>query len=99
MIEISKYLSKRIFSMKFRARVEVALKLGHSDPEGETTKQAVGELNYPVKSVSVSKVYEVLLEAKSKEEAKRLVDEMCKRLLANPVKDNYSFEVEEEKAR
>lgn len=82
-------------SMKYRAKVEVELKPGHSDPEGETTRQSLSELNYPVKSVGVSKVYEIVLEAKSLSEAKKMVDDMCKRLLANPVKDNYSFDVEE----
>jgi phosphoribosylformylglycinamidine synthase PurS subunit len=81
--------------MKFHARVEVNLKPGHSDPEGETTKQSLSELNYAVHSVNVSKVYELVLEAKSVAEAQRQVDEMCKRLLANPVKDNYRFEIEE----
>jgi len=83
--------------MKYQAKVEVGLKPGHSDPEGETTKQALKELRYAVKSVGVSKVYEIALEAKSFAEAKRLVDEMCRRLLANPVKDNYRFEIEEMK--
>lgn len=83
--------------MRYRAKVEVALKPGHSDPEGETTKQALVELKYPVKSIGVRKVYKILLEAKSLAEAKRLLDEMCKRLLANPVKDNYRFEIEEVK--
>jgi len=83
--------------MRFKAKVEVGLKPGHSDPEGETTKQALDELKYPVKSVGVSKVYEIVLEARSLSEAKHLVDEMCKRLLANPVKDNYRFEIEEVK--
>ena len=83
--------------MKFRARIEVNLKPGHSDPEGETTKQSLSELNYAVHSVNVSKVYEIVLEAKSLAEAKKQVDEMCKRLLANPVKDNYCFEIEETK--
>jgi phosphoribosylformylglycinamidine synthase len=83
--------------MKFRARVEVNLKLGYSDPEGETTKQSLSELNYAVHSVNVSKVYELVLEAKSLVAAKKQVDEMCKRLLANPVKDNYRFEIEETK--
>jgi len=82
-------------SMKYQAKIEVGLKPGHSDPEGETTKQSLSELNYPVKSVGVSKVYEVVLEAKSLNDAKKMVDDMCKRLLANPVKDNYRFEVEE----
>jgi phosphoribosylformylglycinamidine synthase PurS subunit len=81
--------------MKYRARVEVGLKQGHSDPEGETAKQSLSELNYPVESVGVSKVYEIVLEAKTLSEAKKMVEDMCKRLLANPVKDNYRFEIEE----
>lgn len=81
--------------MKYKARVEVGLKLGHSDPEGETTRQSLAELNYPVQSVKIAKVYEILLEAKNSAAAKKMLDDMCKRLLANPVKDNYCFEVEE----
>ena len=83
--------------MKYRAKVEVGLKPGHSDPEGETTRLSLAELKYQVKSVGVSKVYEISLEARSLTEAKRLVDEMCRRLLANPVKDNYHFQIEEVK--
>ena len=81
--------------MEYIARVEVSLKPGHSDPEGETTRASLSELNYPVKSVKVSKVYEIRLEAGSLEEAEKYVDEMCRRLLANPVKDNYAFKLEE----
>jgi len=81
--------------MNYRARVEVGLKPGHSDPEGETTKQSLCELNFPVKSVGVSKVYTIVLEAKNLTEAKKMVDDVCKRLLANPVKDNYGFNIEE----
>jgi len=83
--------------MRYWAKVEVGLKPGHSDPEGETTKQALLGFKYPVKSVGVSKVYEIVLETRSLAEAKRLVDDMCRRLLANPVKDNYRFEIEEMK--
>ena len=81
--------------MKYIARVEVSLKPGHSDPEGETTRASLLELNYSVEEVRVSKVYTILMEAKSIEEAKRQVEEMCRRLLANPVKDDYRINVEE----
>jgi len=81
--------------MQYVARVEVGLKPGHSDPEGETTKDSLTELNYPVGSVKVSKVYELYIEASTLEDAKKMVDEMCRRLLANPVKDNYTISVEE----
>jgi len=83
--------------MRYKARIEVGLKPGHSDPEGEMTSQSLRELKYLVKSVSVSKVYEIYFEASSMEEAQKQVDEMCRRLLANPTKDNYRFEIEEAK--
>ena len=83
--------------MKYRLRIEVSLKLGHSDPEGETTARLLKELGYKAEAVNVSKVYRVILEAKSAKEAETKAEEMCKRLLANPTKDNYAIVIEEEK--
>lgn len=82
--------------MKYRLRIEVGLKHGHSDPEGETTGQLLRELAYKVETVNVSKVYNIILEAASRKQAETKADEMCKRLLANPTKDNYSVAIEEE---
>jgi phosphoribosylformylglycinamidine synthase PurS subunit len=83
--------------MMYRTKIEVGLKPGHSDPEGEMTGQSLRELKYSVKSVGVSKVYEVYFEANSREEAEKQAEEMCRRLLANPIKDDYRFEIEEAK--
>lgn len=83
--------------MKCRLRIEVSLKPGHSDPEGETTARLLKELGYKVEAVNVSKVYNVILEAESKKEAEIKAYEMCRRLLANPTKDNYEIVIEEEK--
>ena len=81
----------------YRARIEVSLKPGHSDPEGEMTAQSLKELKFSVKKANVSKVYVVVFEAESKQKAEEAVEEMCRKLLANPTKDNYSFKIEEEK--
>jgi phosphoribosylformylglycinamidine synthase PurS subunit len=81
----------------YRARIQVILKPGHSDPEGEMTGQSLRELKFSVKEVSVSKVYTIVLEAESREKAEEAVEEMCRRLLANPTKDNYRYEIEEAK--
>jgi phosphoribosylformylglycinamidine synthase len=81
--------------MRYIARVEVNLKPGHSDPEGETTREALLELNYPVDSVRVGKVYEIIFEASSIDDARMKVEEMCRRILANPVKDDYKYSMEE----
>lgn len=81
--------------MLYKARVEVSLKPGHSDPEGETTTRSLQELGYLVRSVAVSKMYTITLSANFKKDAQKKVEEMCKKLLANPTKDNYIFQVEE----
>jgi phosphoribosylformylglycinamidine synthase PurS subunit len=83
--------------MKYRAKIEVSLKPGHSDPEGETAARLLQELSYPVNAVNVSKVYTIFLEAPTPKEAKAKAEEMCKRLLANPTKDNYAIAIEEQK--
>jgi len=48
-----------------------------------------------VTTVRSSKAYEVSFEAQGKEEAERSLDEMCRRLLTNPTKDDYSYEISE----
>ncbi len=83
--------------MKFRLKIEVALKPGHSDPEGETVSWLLKELGYRVDVVNVSKIYSVFLEARSLQEAHAKAEEMCRRLLANPTKDNYIITVEEQR--
>ena len=81
----------------YRAKIEVSLKPGHSDPEGEMTSQSLKELKFSASKVNVSKVYTVVFEAKNVQEAEKAVEEMCRRLLANPTKDNYSYTIEEAK--
>ncbi len=83
--------------MKYAAKIEVGLKPGHSNPEGETTARLLVELGYKVEAVDVSKVYTVTLEAASQKDAKAKAEEMSKRLLANPTKDSYTISVVESK--
>jgi phosphoribosylformylglycinamidine synthase len=82
-------------TMRYRARIEIKLKLGHSDPEGETTSRLLKELGYRVGSVNVGKIYQIILEARSSKEAEAKAEEMCRRLLANPTKDDYLIMIEE----
>ena len=82
--------------MKYCAKIEVSLRPGHSDPEGETAARLLKELGYTVEAVNVSKVYTILLEAETLSEAQAKAEEMCKRLLANPTKDNYTIAIEEQ---
>jgi len=83
--------------MKYRAKIEVSLKPGHADPEGNTTRRLLKELGYSVEAVMVSKVYNVQLDVANLKEAKTKAEEMAKRLLANPTKDNFTITIEEQR--
>ena len=80
--------------MKFKARIEVKLRRESTDPESETIKKSLLDLSFQVSQVKVSKVYEITLEAGTKKDAESIVRTMCNRLLVNPSKDEYKFEVE-----
>ena len=82
--------------MKYCLKIEVSLKPGHSDPEGGTNSNLLKGMGYDVKTANVSQVYTILLEAKNSQGAKLKGIEMCKKLLANPTKDNYSIVIEEQ---
>ncbi len=81
--------------MKFKALVYVTLKAGYSDPEGETTAHALRGLGYSVNDVRSSKAYELTIDAADQAKSEKLRDEMWRRLLTNPTKDNYRFEISE----
>ncbi|MGC8948824.1 MAG: phosphoribosylformylglycinamidine synthase subunit PurS [Thermoprotei archaeon] len=77
----------------FIAKIEVWLKEGLVDAEGKAITEALNDLRYPIIDVSVGKIYKLLINAADEEHAYKIVDEICKRLLTNPVKDRYSFTV------
>ncbi len=77
--------------MKFDADIKIKLKPGVMDAEGETVAKSLKLLGYPVDKVASVKVYKVTVDAKTKEEAKKLLDDACKKLLANPVIQDYSI--------
>ena len=79
----------------YKVKVEVVLRSGHSDPEGDTTAEVLRDLGYPVEGVKVNKIYTITLRASTPGEAEQLADDMARRLLANPTKDIYTIQVEE----
>ncbi|MGQ9759933.1 MAG: phosphoribosylformylglycinamidine synthase subunit PurS [Candidatus Methanomethylicaceae archaeon] len=74
-------------------KVEVRLKRGHFDPEGDVTTRSLRDLGFPVRKVRVSKVYTIEMDVSNEDTALRKAQEMCRRLLANPTKDDFSVEV------
>jgi len=74
--------------------VNVTLKAGIADPQGQTIERALPALGYDgVRDVRVGKMIELQVEASDETEAKRRVEEMCERLLANPVIEAYEVTI------
>ncbi len=79
-----------------RAKIYVTLKRGVLDPQGETVKGALEALGFAgVKDVRIGKFMVITLNDVSREDARRRVGEMCKKFLANPVIEDFRFELEE----
>ena len=80
--------------MSYLARVDVMLKPGISDPQGQTIERALPVLGYEgVTGVRVGKRIQLEVDASTPDEAKSKVEEMCERLLANPVIESYEVSI------
>jgi phosphoribosylformylglycinamidine synthase len=76
-----------------KVRVLVRLKAGILDVQGAAVKRALGGLGFDdVADLRVGKVIELDVNAASVRDARARVDEMCRKLLANPVLEDYSIE-------
>jgi phosphoribosylformylglycinamidine synthase len=78
-----------------KARVTVTLKTGVLDPQGKAIAHALGSLGIDgVNDVRQGKYIEVELAETDPERARATLERMCKELLANPVVENYRYELE-----
>jgi len=80
-----------------KAYVYVTLKKSVLDPQGKTVAKALETLGFnEVNDVRIGKYLVLTLDTNNQEVAKERVNEMCERLLANTVIEEYSFELKEE---
>ncbi|HTN70438.1 MAG TPA: phosphoribosylformylglycinamidine synthase subunit PurS [Methylomirabilota bacterium] len=78
-----------------RVKIFVSLKNGVLDPQGKAIERSLHTLGYPeVKDVRMGKYLELNIEASSPSAAEARIREMCDKLLANPVIEDYRFEIE-----
>ncbi len=73
------------------AEVKIKLKKGVADPEGANTKKTLELLGFDIADVKSVKVFEIHLSTDNRDEARQKVEEMCQKLLANPVIHEYSI--------
>jgi phosphoribosylformylglycinamidine synthase subunit PurS len=75
----------------FKAKVHVTLKRDVLDPQGKAIQNACRSLGHPsVTSVRQGKLFELELEARDDAQARAVLRELCEKLLANPVIEDYA---------
>lgn len=80
-----------------RAKIHVTLKSGILDPQGKTIHHGLEMLGFAgIREVRAGKLIEIFFDGISREQAQQATENACKKLLANPVIENYDFVVIEE---
>ena len=82
--------------MNYNVEVKTSLKKGMLNPEASTIEKALSLLNFEVNNTKTINIIQFTLNADSKDEALSQVDEMCQKLLCNPVIHDYEINVCEE---
>ncbi|HKY08831.1 MAG TPA: phosphoribosylformylglycinamidine synthase subunit PurS [Candidatus Binatia bacterium] len=80
-----------------RVKIFVSLKQGVLDPQGKAIERSLHTLGYhEVGNVRAGKYLELELDASSRDDAELRIREICDKLLANPVIEDYRFEINSE---
>jgi len=79
-----------------KAEIYITLKRTVADPQGLTIKHALESLGYKdLADVRIGKLVIIKLNFKDKIRAQQQINQMCKKLLANPIIEDYRFKIKE----
>ena len=80
-----------------KAKIYISYKEGILDPQGKTVNHALDSIGISkISSVRVGKYIEMEFDGVSKKDANSITEDSCRKLLANPNTETYSFEIVEE---
>ncbi|MBZ0203123.1 MAG: phosphoribosylformylglycinamidine synthase subunit PurS [Ignavibacteria bacterium] len=78
----------------YSAKIKVTLRRSILDPQGKAVEHSFQSLGYDkIKDTRIGKFIELKIDASSETEAKKMTDEVCGKLLANPVMEDYEYEI------
>ncbi|HEY9740901.1 MAG TPA: phosphoribosylformylglycinamidine synthase subunit PurS [Coleofasciculaceae cyanobacterium] len=79
---------------KYQARIYVTLRPSVLDPAGVAVESGLKQLGYEnVEQVRIGKYIELMITATNEDKAREQLDRICDQLLANPVIENYRFDL------
>lgn len=78
-----------------KVRIYVTLKEGILDPQGKAVQHSLHTLGHPgAEDVRIGKYIEIKMSDKSKETVEEEIKDMCRRLLANPIIEDFRYEID-----
>ena len=81
---------------RWLARVRVMPRAGLLDPQGHAVEHALGSLGFSsVSKVRVGRTLEIAMEGASEQEARAQLKQMCEKLVANPVTEDFTIDAVE----
>ena len=79
-----------------KVKVKVVLKDGILDPQGKAVLHAINDLKFKgVDDVRIGKYIELTFDGLEKSQVENEINEICQKILANPVMENFEYEIEE----
>ena len=81
--------------MNFIAKINILPKEALLDPQGNAVKKAMNNLNLSSQKVRIGKHIIIELSCNDKKEASEIIEQSCKKLLANQITEEYTYKIEE----
>lgn len=83
-------------SSLYHSKITVTLRPSILDPQGKAIEHGTHSLGYtPVGNVRIGKFIELDINTDSRQEAERITQEVCQKLLSNPVMEDFTFVIEQ----
>lgn len=81
---------------KYSAKIYITLRDGILDVQGKTVEHALHSISFDTLSdLKIGKFIRLKAEAENIDDARKLIDEACKQLIANPIIEDYQIDLEE----
>jgi phosphoribosylformylglycinamidine synthase len=78
----------------YTSKINISIRKTILDPQGKAVEHSLKSLGFnSIEDTRIGKYIELKINVKTKKEALKISEEACKKLLANPVMEDYTFEV------
>lgn len=78
----------------YSAKIKITLRKSILDPQGKAVEHSINSLGYGnIIDTRIGKFIELTIDAQSHSEAERITNEICKKLLSNPIMEDFEFEI------